>query len=156
MSNRYKRAARTAAELHLGDFKPLDEAIPELARLLTAEPATAKTHPFTDETSAVDNRNLAAENDPKRRIVSGIVSNSEPEAPDAPESDVENLMISASSPSRTRTGTSSRTRDFKSPASAIPPWGLSALSTASVASRVRPAHVYIVNYPHGQSPVKLF
>jgi hypothetical protein len=117
MINRYKRAARTAAELHLGDFKPLDEAIPELARLLadapTAEPATAKTPRFADDSSAADPRNSPAETDPKGRIVSGIVSNSEPDAPDAPESDVENLMISASSPTRDRTGTTFRSRDFK-------------------------------------------
>jgi hypothetical protein len=113
MINRYRRAARTAAELHLGDFTPLDEAIPELARLLTAEPATAKTPPFTDETSLVIAPVLATETATPTRIVSGIVSNSEPDAQDAPESDVENLMISASSPTRDRTGTPSRSRDFK-------------------------------------------
>ncbi len=110
MINRYRRAARTAAELHLGDFMPLDEAIPELARLHTAEPATAKTHPFTDDSPAEEARDLATETATPTRIVSGIVSNSDPVTP---ESDVENLMISASSPTRTRTGTPSRARDFK-------------------------------------------
>ncbi len=110
MINRYRRAARTAAELHLGDFTSLDEAIPELARLLTAELATAKTHPFTDDSSAADPRNLATDLDPKGRIVSGIVSNS---GDGTPESDVENLMISTGSPSRTRTGTLVTARDFK-------------------------------------------
>ena len=113
MINRYRRAARTAAELHLGDFTPLDEAIPELARLLTAESATAKTPRSTDETSAADPRILATETATPARIVSGIVSNLEPEAPDAPESDVENLMISSGGPSRTRTGTLVTARDFK-------------------------------------------
>jgi hypothetical protein len=126
MINRYRRAARTAAELHLGDLTPLDEAIPELARLLTAELATAKTPPFTDETSAADPRNLAAETDPKGRIVSGIVSNSEGEPT---EPSIESLMISSSGPSRTRTGTLVTARDFKSPASAIPPWGHAVSST---------------------------
>ena len=138
MINRYRRAARTAAELHLGDFTPLDEAIPELARLLTTESATAKTHSFTDETSAADPRNLATDLDPKGRIVSGIVSNS---GDDTPESAMENLMISASSPTRTRTGTPSRARDFKSPASAIPPWGLKA-SSARASLLVTGARMY--------------
>jgi len=35
MINRYRRAARTAAELRVGDLLPLDEAIPELAALAT-------------------------------------------------------------------------------------------------------------------------
>lgn len=126
MINRYRRVARTAAELHLGDFTPLDEAIPELARLLTAELATAKTPRFTDETSLVIAPVLATETATPTRIVSGIVSNSDP---DAPESDVESLMISTSGPSRTRTGTLVTARDFKSPASAIPPWGHAVSST---------------------------
>ncbi|MBK9258238.1 MAG: tyrosine-type recombinase/integrase [Polyangiaceae bacterium] len=110
MINRYRRAARTASELHLGDFTPLDAAIPELARQLTAEPATAKTPRFTDEPSLVIAPDLATETATPTRIVSGIVSNS---GDDTPESDVESLMISASSPTRTRTGTTSRSRDFK-------------------------------------------
>ncbi len=138
MINRYRRAARTASELQLGDFTPLDQAIPELARLLTAEPVTAKTYPFTDDTSAADPRNLATDLDPKGRIVSGIVSNS---VDATPESAVESLMISASSPTRTRTGTTSRSRDFKSPASAIPPWGLKA-SSARASLLVTGARMY--------------
>jgi integrase len=34
MINRYRRAARTAAELGLGELRPLDQTIPELAHLL--------------------------------------------------------------------------------------------------------------------------
>ncbi len=38
MINRYRRAARTASELGLGDLSPLDQAIPELAPSATGEP----------------------------------------------------------------------------------------------------------------------
>jgi integrase len=43
MINRYRRAARTAVELNLGQLRPLDEAIPELAKL--AAQSQPKTQP---------------------------------------------------------------------------------------------------------------
>jgi hypothetical protein len=47
MINRYRRAARTAAELGLGDLRPLDQTIPELANLLR-EKATEKATLLSD------------------------------------------------------------------------------------------------------------
>ncbi|WP_437968071.1 tyrosine-type recombinase/integrase [Sorangium sp. So ce260] len=48
----YKRAARKVAELRLGDFAPLDEAIPELAGRGRAEGAPAPAGPATRAASA--------------------------------------------------------------------------------------------------------
>ncbi len=79
MINRYRRAARTAAELALGNLAPLYQAIPELDRLVPQK-ATIKATPSPITT-------LLGLLNPKQ--------------------------FQASSPSRTRTGTSSRTRDFK-------------------------------------------
>jgi hypothetical protein len=45
MINRYRRAARTAAELHLGDLKPLNEAIPELVAVAAASPTVLPVVP---------------------------------------------------------------------------------------------------------------
>jgi integrase len=80
MINRYRRAARTAAELDLGNLAPMYRAIPELARLVPEQKATIKATPSPITT------------------LLGLLN---------PQ------QIQASSPSRTRTGTSSRTRDFK-------------------------------------------
>jgi hypothetical protein len=43
MIYRYKRNARSAAELGLGDFAPLHEAIPELRELGSTAPASGST-----------------------------------------------------------------------------------------------------------------
>ncbi len=91
MINRYRRAARTAAELGLGSLAPLDAAIPELAAYLEGGPTGG----------------------PEARVYT----------PRRGSSAHESSRISAGGPSRTRTGTLSRARDFKSPASAIPPRG---------------------------------
>jgi len=99
MINRYRRAARTAAELGLGELAPLDVAIPELAAHLHDAPAAPA--PAAHRT---------AEPRAPRRIVSGIVSNP---VDAAPEPSIESLMISASSPTRIRTGTPSQAKDFK-------------------------------------------
>jgi len=53
MINRYRRAARTAAELHLGDLKPLNEAIPELAAAVVATIDGASPIPILDESSSL-------------------------------------------------------------------------------------------------------
>ncbi len=49
MINRYRRAARTAAELHLGDLKPLSEAIPELVAVVVATIDAASAIPTLDD-----------------------------------------------------------------------------------------------------------
>ncbi len=50
MINRYRRAARTAAELHLGDLKPLHEAIPELAAVLAISIEVTPSLPISPTT----------------------------------------------------------------------------------------------------------
>jgi integrase len=88
MIARYDRAARTAKELALGELKPLDAAIPELAAIahaLPMRPAIVALKSF-------------------RR---GSRSS----------------RIRLGGPCRTRTGTPLLERDFKSPASAVPPRG---------------------------------
>jgi len=84
MINRYRRAARTAAELNLGALPPLDAAIPDLG-----------DYP---------------------RIAHGDVDS-------GAGGDEKSSLIDAGGPFRTRTGMPSRAKDFKSPASAIPPRG---------------------------------
>jgi hypothetical protein len=60
MINRYRRAARTAAELHLGDLKPLNEAIPELVAVLaissevTSSLSASPTTPGDAPSSSLD------------------------------------------------------------------------------------------------------
>ncbi len=53
MINRYRRAARTAAELHLGDLKPLNEAIPELAVLMVATTDVTSSIPALEVSSSL-------------------------------------------------------------------------------------------------------
>jgi len=95
MINRYRRAARTAAELDLGDLRPLYEAIPEFAALL-------------DTAGGKGGGKGGTPMERRSRPRKGATISP---------------MISPSSPGRTRTGTPSRVRDFKSPASTIPPQG---------------------------------
>ncbi len=83
MINKYRRAARSASELGLGELAPLDQALPELA------PKQGGPQPGPD-VSAGDEK--------------------------AAEGSARTIVISASSPSRTRTGTTLRSEDFKSPA----------------------------------------
>ena len=84
MINRYRRAARTAKELHLGELTPLDVAVPDLA----------------------DYPRIAHES--VGQVAGG---------------DDESSLIKLSGPCRTRTDIPLLERDFKSPASAIPPRG---------------------------------
>jgi hypothetical protein len=53
MINRYRRAARTAAELHLGDLRPLNEAIPELAVVVVVTTDVASPLPTSDVSSSL-------------------------------------------------------------------------------------------------------
>ncbi|HMY21945.1 MAG TPA: tyrosine-type recombinase/integrase, partial [Polyangium sp.] len=53
MINKYRRAARTAAELHLGDLKPLNEAIPELVAVVVATIDVASPIPILDDSSSL-------------------------------------------------------------------------------------------------------
>lgn len=67
MLDRYRRQARLFAELHLGDLKPLDEAIPELCAVAAEPPAATGREPADDpreksETSSGD-VNRPGEND---------------------------------------------------------------------------------------------
>jgi len=84
MINRYRRAARTAAELNLGALAPLDSVIPDLADYprIAHEPSEPPTG-----------------------------------------SDEKFGLVDAGGPFQTRTGTPLLAKDFKSPASAIPPRG---------------------------------
>jgi integrase len=94
MIAKYRRAARTAAELNLGDLAPLDAAIPELR---------ASSGPEGGEASP-------------RSVSAG--------GSEEPDPLPKTAVISGSSPGRTRTGTPLRAKDFKSPASTVPPRGL--------------------------------
>lgn len=91
MIARYRRAAETAGELALGDWLPLDVALPELRP--AGGSGTGKGSTGASEGGEGD----------------GV-------SPDSP-------VISRSSPARTRTGMPLRARDFKSPASTVPPRG---------------------------------
>jgi integrase len=99
MINRYRQAARTAAELGLGELAPLDCALPELAPKKGGPKGGPERRPAVRKTA-------------KRSA--------------------KNSINSTSSPSRTRTGTTVRSEDFKSPAYAVPPRGLGAVGIASV------------------------
>jgi len=99
MINLYRRAARTAAELGLGDLRPLNEAVPELAA-----PADPPREPTGGKGGGKGGKLDPAPITP---------------APTEPNSSI----ISPGSPARTRTGKPSRAKDFKSPASTIPPQG---------------------------------
>jgi integrase len=90
MLNRYRRQARHASELSLGELMPLNEAIPELCS--DTQGVNHWVSQSSDQGEPVD-----------ERFVSEV----------------------AGSPSRARTGTPLPARDFKSPASAIPPRGRS-------------------------------
>lgn len=59
MINRYKRAARTAAEINLGDLAPLDTAIPELAA------AAPKDEPGADKAPSEDARGKVPVHEPE-------------------------------------------------------------------------------------------
>jgi hypothetical protein len=85
MISRYRRAARTAAELGLSDLAPLDQAIPELGG--AALGGERKGAGKGGEGPAI-----------KKSAPSGSANSS---------------IISISSPARTRTGTPSRAEDFK-------------------------------------------
>ena len=101
MINKYRRAARSAAELRLGELLPLDRALPELARKKDAAPpkAGSKGGPRPGPTQRPARRNSV-------------------------RGSVRSVAISSGSPCRTRTDTIFRSEDFKSPAYAIPPRGL--------------------------------
>ena len=66
MINRYRRAARKAEELALGDWTPLDTAIPELGE---ARPKGAETAPAGDATG--DAPTIIAEPSPETGAISG-------------------------------------------------------------------------------------
>ena len=100
MINKYRRAARSAAELRLGELLPLDRALPELA---------PKKGPPSKDSPKGGPMGGPRQRSPRRNSASRTVKSS---------------TISISSPSRTRTGTTLRSEDFKSPAYAIPPRGL--------------------------------
>jgi hypothetical protein len=120
MINRYRRAARAAAELHLVDLKPLNEAIPELAAAVEATTDVASTFPAPDVSPALlglqlptytlhcQRPNCLGQLQETNRRVKRRRSLSENMRLVA--LDFETSRFSASSPTRTRTGTPSRSR----------------------------------------------
>lgn len=95
MVNRYRRAARSYAELGLGELRPLDEAIPELHR--------------RGDSPVEMGQEMGKEAE-------------EPTKKGDPESRNRPIFV-VGSRDRGRTGTPFRTTDFESVASAIPPLG---------------------------------
>ena len=101
--NGYRRTARTAAEMRLGWLAPLDQAIPELrAKGPSSGPGEV---PPRSATRGESRRRLGRPAATKKR------------------------MIPNSSPGRSRTDKSVKTRDFKSPAFTVSPRGQVAEST---------------------------
>ncbi len=115
MINKYRRAARSAGELGLGDLRPLDVALPELAALRESAEGGPEGGPAT------------------RPALQHLAAGS-----------AKTQTVSSSSPYRTRTGTTLRSEDFKSPAYAIPPRGLGGVGIA-LAGGARPPKLTLLD-----------
>ncbi len=106
MINRYRRAARTATELGLGELTPLDQAIPELARVL--DPSGGEVAEQVAE------------------VAEQVAEGTAKKIPCAPANDPNPFRYQLSTEGGTRTHKPFRVADFESAAFAIPPLRLGA------------------------------